>query len=259
MSIAGGAESSVEIAAGYRTSVLDSGEGRVVVLLHGTPFDLRAWLPVVRALGGRVRTVCFDARGHGSAVDVPVPGYGRLGGDVVALLDRLDVPDVHLVGHSWGGQTAQRVALDHPGRVNRLSLICTRASPFPPFATVAHGLRDGTADVEASLSRWFTPEELAEPGGVAATVRSWLRSADPARWADALQMISSFDVLSQLSGIAVPTDVVAAENDGVAVPQHMAEIAEAVPTASFRVLEGARHLVPIQRPEEIAGILLDQH
>lgn len=250
------AESTVELAPGYRTRVLDRGGGRVVVLLHGTPFDVRAWLPVVRAVDGRCRTVCFDARGHGSATDVPVAGYSRLADDVVALLDRLDLPDVHLVGHSWGGQTAQRVALEHPERVNRLSLICTRASPFPAFATVAQGLRDGTADPEASLSRWFTPEELAEPHGVAATVGSWLRAADRRRWADALEMISTFDDLAQLAGIAVPTDVVAAEDDGVAVPEHMAQIAEAVPAASSRVLEGARHLVPLQRPDEIADILL---
>jgi pimeloyl-ACP methyl ester carboxylesterase len=247
----------VEVVPGYRTGLRDDGHGAPVVLLHGTPFDMRAWQPVVGAMNGSRRAIRFDARGHGSAVDVPVAHYGRLADDVVAVLDRLDLHDAHVVGHSWGGQIAQQVALDHPERVNRLSLVCTRASPFPAFTTAAQGLRDGIVDVEASLARWFTPDELAEHDGLAATVRAWLHAADRSRWADALEMISSFDALAQLSRIAVPTDVIAAEHDGVAVPQHMTQIADTVPKASFRLIAGARHLAPLQRPRQIAQIILE--
>ena len=246
----------VEIAPGYRTVLREDGAGAPVVLLHGTPFDGRAWQPVVTALDGSCRAIRFDARGHGAAADAPVAPYGRLADDVVAVLDRLDLPDAHVVGHSWGGQIAQQVALDHPERVNRLSLVCTRASPFPAFATAARGLRDGTVDVEAGLARWFTPAELAEDDGPAATVRAWLHAADRSRWADALDAISTFDALDRLSRIAVPTDVVAAERDGVAVPVHMAEIADAVAGASFRVVAGVGHLAPLQAPAQIAHTIL---
>jgi 3-oxoadipate enol-lactonase len=247
----------VELAPGYRTRVVDEGRGDAVVLLHGTPFDLRAWDPLVTAVAGRRRTARFDARGHGAASDVGVPDFGRLAEDAVAVMDRLGLPSAHVVGHSWGGQTAQRLALDHPDRVSRLSLLCTRASPFPAFASVAQGLRDGTADVEASLTRWFTPAELAEPTAAAVTVREQLHAADPLRWADALEEIATFDVLAELPRITVPTDVVAAEHDGVAAPEHMAGIAAALPRASHHVLAGARHLAPLQRADEIAAILLD--
>lgn len=248
----------VEIAPGYRARVRDEGAGRVVVLLHGTPFDERAWDPLVGALGGRCRTVRFDARGHGTATAVPIAGDDRLAADVVALLDRLGIDDAHVVGHSWGGQTAQQVALDHPRRVNRLSLLCTRASPFPAFAPVAAALRDGTADKEASLARWFTPGELAEPDGVVSAVRAWLQAADRGRWADALEMIAVFDVLDRLHRITVPTDVVAAELDGVSDPDHMAQMADALAESSLHVLPARRHLVPLQHPHEIATILEDQ-
>jgi 3-oxoadipate enol-lactonase len=246
----------VEVAPGYRTVLLDDGDGPPVVLLHGTPFDVRAWQPVVDTLVGSCRAIRFDLRGHGAAVDTPVPDHGRLADDVVAVLNRLDLPDAHVIGHSWGGQIAQQVALDHPQRVNRLSLICTRSSPFPAFTAVARGLRDGTADVEASLARWFTPDERAEGAEPATTVRAWLHAADRARWADALDMIATFDVLAQLPRISVPTDVLAAEHDGVAVPEHMNQIADALPNASFRVLAGARHLAPLQRPDEVARTVL---
>lgn len=248
----------VEITPGYRTRVRDEGAGRPVVLLHGTPFDLRAWDPLVDALGGRCRTVRFDARGHGVATTVPVPDYGRLASDVAAVLDRLGIDDSHVVGHSWGGQIAQQVALDYPDRVSRLSLLCTRAAPFPAFVPVVQGLRDGTADPEASLARWFSRDELAEPDSVVTAVRGWLRAADPSRWADALAMISTFDVLGRLDRIRVSTDLVAAELDGVADPAHMARMADALPHSSLHVLPGTRHLVPLQRPADIATILEDR-
>ncbi len=252
------ADDLIEVAPGLRTSLRDEGQGRVVVLLHGTPFDVRAWDPLVGALGGRCRTVRFDARGHGTATAVPVADYRQLATDVVAVLDRLDIDDAHVVGHSWGGQIAQQVALDHPQRVNRLSLLCTRASPFPAFASVVASLRDGTADKEASVARWFSRDELAEPDSVAVAVRAWLRGADPHRWAEALEMISTFDVLDRLHRVSAPTDVVAAELDGVAVPDHMAQIADALPDASFRVVTGTRHLLPLQHPAEIARIVEDR-
>jgi len=250
----------VEVVPGYRTRIVDQGdrsdEGAAVILLHGTPLDLHAWDPLVPALIETRRVVRFDARGHGTAQGVPVPDYARLAADVVAVLDHLDLPGAHVVGHSWGGEIAQRVAVEHPDRVRRLSLLCTRASPFPPFHDLAATLRTGTVDREALLGRWFTQEERAEQDGAAATVRQWLRAADVDRWAEAVEMISTFDDLAHLATVTVPVDVVAAELDAVATPQHMAELAGALPDATFRVLHGARHLAPLQRPDEIARILL---
>lgn len=248
-------EQRYDLAPGYRTRVVDEGAGEALVLLHGTPFDADAWDPLVPLLAGR-RVVRFDARGHGVAAAVPVGDVARLAADVVAVLDRRDIARAHVVGHSWGGETAQRVALDHPDRVARLSLACTRASPFPPFTALAATLRSGRADLETLLGRWFTDAERAEPGGVAATVRRALHTADPERWAGALDQIAAFDDLAELGRVTVPADVVAAELDAVSPPEHMTLIADALPAGVLHVLAGARHLVPLQRPEEVARILL---
>jgi pimeloyl-ACP methyl ester carboxylesterase len=252
----------VEVAPGFRTRVIDEGatgdataDGAAMVLLHGTPLDADAWDPLVPALVGR-RVVRFDARGHGVAAAVAVGDYARLAADVIAVLDMLELPDAHVVGHSWGGQIAQRVVLEHPERVCRLSLLCTRASPFPSFHDLAVTLRSGKADIEALLQRWFTPAECAQPDGVAATVRHWLQTANVDRWADAFDMISTFDDLDEFDRITVAADVIAAELDAVATPQHMARMADAMPCGVLHILAGARHLVPLQRPAEIARVLL---
>jgi 3-oxoadipate enol-lactonase len=256
-------EQRYDLAPGYRTRILDDGtksrdDSPAVVLLHGTPFDADAWDPLVPLLAGR-RVVRFDARGHGVAAAVPVGDDGefrRLAADVVAVLDRLDIAQAHVVGHSWGGETAQRVALDHPDRVTRLSLLCTRASPFPPFTALAATVRSGAADLETLLGRWFTDAERAEPEGVAATVRRALHAADPERWAEALDQIAALDDLAELGRVTVPADVLAAELDAVSPPEHMGLIADALPAGVLHVLAGARHLVPLQRPDEVARIVL---
>ena len=240
---------------GYRPRVVDDGRGEPIVLVHGTPFDLHAFDALAAQLRGR-RVIRYDVRGHGSAAGVAVPSIAALAADLVELLDRLDLPDAHLVGHSWGGQIVQRATLDHPDRVRRLSVLCTRASPFPAFRTLAAGLRDGTADPQASLERWFSPEERARATPFLTAVRDVLRRADRRAWGAALDTIADFDVLAELPAIRAPVDVVAAEHDGVGAPAHMALVADALPRATLEVLPGARHLAPLHEVRPVARTLL---
>jgi 3-oxoadipate enol-lactonase len=199
--------------------------------------------------------VRYDIRGHGAAKGVPAPSVAELAADLIAVLDQLHIEKAHLVGHSWGGQIVLRAALDHPDRVNRLSVICSRTAPFPAFHALADGLRAGTADRTASLARWFDAEEMACPDPLVATVRSRLEDADTDAWAGALDMIADFDVVDELHEIAVPVDIVAAEHDGVGDPGHMTLMAGAVPCGRLHILPGARHLLPLQRPDLIAPII----
>ena len=158
-------------------------------------------------------------------------------------------------GHWWGGEVVLQTALDHPQRVSRLSVVCSRAAPFPAFLDVAAGLRAGTADRTVSLARWFTADELAADGPVVAAVRTRLETADAQAWAGALDMIAGFDVMAALPAITVPVDVVAAEFDGVAVPGHMAAIAAALPRSRYLMVTGAHHLLPMQEPGLVGGVL----
>jgi len=248
----------IELDAGYRARVQEDGTGAVLVLVHGTPLDTRAWDPLVPLLRDRRRVVRYDARGHGTARSTPIPGsYGPLADDVAALLDALDAPRAHVVGHSWGGQIAQRFALDHPDRLSRMSLLCTRSSPFPAFRDAAMSMRaTGRIDPEPALRRWFSPSALAQPDGLVEQVRDWLREAPVAGWAAALDLLAGFDVLGDLPQVSVPVDVVCAELDQVATLEHMTEISAALPLGRWVLLQGARHLVPLEQPARVAEAIL---
>lgn len=95
-----------------------------VVFLHGYGSRLESWRLVQPALAADRLTVSLDQRGFGLS-ERPADGYGPDGHaqDVVALLDRLGIEKAVVVGHSYGGGVALRVALDHPERVAGLALV----------------------------------------------------------------------------------------------------------------------------------------
>jgi pimeloyl-ACP methyl ester carboxylesterase len=114
-------------AGGVRLHVATAGpvDGPPVVLLHGWPQHWWLWHAVIPALAadGR-RVIAPDLRGFGWS-DVPHGGYDKeqFATDILALLDTLGVEQADLVGHDWGGWTAQLVALRAPARVRTLAVL----------------------------------------------------------------------------------------------------------------------------------------
>ena len=99
-------------------------EERPFVLVHGFGGDLNNWLFVQPLLAERARVIALDLPGHGgSTKQVGAGNFSTLSAALLGLLDALDVPKAHLVGHSLGGGVALRLALDHPAHVASLSLI----------------------------------------------------------------------------------------------------------------------------------------
>jgi pimeloyl-ACP methyl ester carboxylesterase len=117
-----------------------TGQGPPVLLLHGFPDSGRVWRHQVPALAGAgFQVVVPDLRGYGHS-DKPgeVSAYAMpfLEADVIGVLDQLQVPRAHVVGHDWGAAIAWRLAARHPGRVDRLAVL----SAGHPAAFAAAGL-----------------------------------------------------------------------------------------------------------------------
>jgi non-heme chloroperoxidase len=128
----------VEVDQNVRLYVQDLGSGSPVVLVAGFGLDHQVWDRQVRVLSERHRVICVDQRGHGLS-DKPLDGYevDRLALDLRAALDALDVHECVLVGWSFGGQVAFKVAADDPALVHRLVLVgsnavrASRSTDFP--------------------------------------------------------------------------------------------------------------------------------
>jgi pimeloyl-ACP methyl ester carboxylesterase len=136
----------------------DHGSGPPVVLIHGYPLSGRAWdkqLPVLLAAGRRV--IIYDRRGFGKSSQ-PASGYDydTFAGDLAALMDKLDLNDAILVGHSMGtGEVTRYLGTYGSGRVARGVLV----SPIPPFLLQTD---DNPEGLPGSLFEGFVKEAGAD-------------------------------------------------------------------------------------------------
>jgi 3-oxoadipate enol-lactonase len=230
-----------------------------LVLLHAIGLDRHAWDPVLAALPASAGAIACDLRGHGSADATPPTTLEAHADDVVAMLDAFAIERAHVVGISYGGAVAEVFALRHPERVAALGLFATFARTNPE---VLNARADGAeqagieAQLDETLQRWFSPAELAQNGPGVCYARERLRADRVANWAAAWRALATHDVADRLRTIAVPTTVVAGEFDTSATAEMMrTTIADVIPQATFEVIAGAHHMLVLEEPRRIAGIL----
>ncbi|WP_093004421.1 alpha/beta hydrolase [Rhizobium sp. NFR07] len=114
-----------------RITFVESGSkhGRPVLLLHGWPDDASTWAVVSKHLGSRdVRLIAPYLRGFGPSVfwnrDALRTANGAvLAMDAIALMDALGIDTFSVVGHDWGSNIAEGLAVGWPQRVERMALI----------------------------------------------------------------------------------------------------------------------------------------
>jgi pimeloyl-ACP methyl ester carboxylesterase len=120
---------------GVRIHFADEGVGEPVVLLHGDPTWGYLYRHFIPPLARRRRCIVPDHMGMGKSETPAAPHPYRLSHHIAnleALLLALDLRDITLVLHDWGGPVGLGAAVRHPGRIKRLVLMNTWASaPWP--------------------------------------------------------------------------------------------------------------------------------
>ncbi len=100
------------------------GEGNPpLVVLHGLLGASRNWQSVGRELAARFDVHALDLRNHGASPWSDAMDYASLAADLAAWLDAKGLRAVHLLGHSMGGKTAMRFAMDFPERLLSLTVV----------------------------------------------------------------------------------------------------------------------------------------
>ena len=240
------------------------GDGPPLLLGSSLGTTLAMWEPQVQGLTDAHRLIRFDARGHGQSPIPPGPySIADLGGDVLALMDRLELERAAYCGISIGGMVGQWLAVHAPDRIERLVVICSspRISNADMFlaraATVqAAGSVEPLAD--AVITRWFTPQFTRANPEIVARHRAMLADTPAEGYAACCAAVAGHDVLADLPGVSAPTLVISGAQDEAIPPQHGRAIAEAIPGAGFELLDPAAHLASVERGD-IVNALIDEH
>jgi 3-oxoadipate enol-lactonase len=232
----------------------------VLVLSNSLGSTSDMWDPQVPALTERFRVIRYEIRGHDSA---PVPdgpySLDDLGGDVVALLDRLGVECAHFAGLSLGGMTGMWLAVNAPERVDRLVLMCTSAmlSADHDWPLRARTVREkGTGAVaEAVVERWFTPAYVEANPDVAERMRTMVADTPSEGYAGCCDAIDAMDLVQDIAAVKAPTLVIAGREDPATPPRHAEQIAGQIPGARLELVDAA-HLASYERPDEVTALIL---
>jgi pimeloyl-ACP methyl ester carboxylesterase len=136
------------------------GAGAPLVVLHGLLGSSRNWQSAGVALAERGhRVLAPDLRNHGSSPWGDDCSYAALAADVVAMLDRLALGPVHLVGHSMGGKAAMRLVMDRPDLVARLTVVDIAPRAYSDRVRVEFAAMNAL-DLSAVKSRKDAEEKL---------------------------------------------------------------------------------------------------
>lgn len=243
------------------------GSGGALLLVAGLASDAMSWLSVWKDLGARRRVIAPDNRGVGrTRIHDATVSIDAMADDCAALLDHLGLARAAVLGHSMGGFVAQRIALRHPGLVERLVLVATGSRA--PAASVAR-FRDlaDRFDAGEDRSRWFrrlfdlvfTPRFLADPANVEAATRwaldyPWPQSAQAFR--QQVEAIATFDGDADLARLAVPVLVLSGRDDVLFPVPTARHLAGRIAGARFEVISGAAHAIHTEQPRAFVDAVM---
>ncbi|MCR6636012.1 3-oxoadipate enol-lactonase [Devosia sp.] len=234
----------------------------VVVLANSLGTDARIWDGVISRLAATYRVVSYDKRGHGLS-DIPAGDYtldDHLD-DLFGLVDHLGIGRFALGGVSIGGLITQGAALRAPERLTAL-VICNSAAKSGDHAfwtaRMNAVLENGVASIaDGIMERWFSPQFRAERTEELAGWRNMFLRCDARGYAATCATLRDADLRERVCAIALPTLLVAGEQD-LAMPVAQVEATAAAVTGSrFEIFPGVGHIPSIEAPEKLAGLMLE--
>jgi len=191
------------------------GAGEPLVLIHGgltTIGEMQGW---VQPLAKTWQVIAVEMQGHGRTADTDRPmSFTTMGDDIAALLDHLKIPKADFVGHSFGGASAIRAAIQHPEEVRRLVVI---SSPYARSGWYPEAQR-GMSQVGAAMAE----NMMQTPTGRFS--KGW---PEPKRFPQFLDkmgkmMSEDYDWSADIAKLPMPALLVFADNDSVS-QKHVAE------------------------------------
>lgn len=281
MTIANLTERTVTTADGKSIHYAETGTGPVLLLLHGGgpgASGVSNYARNIDALARDFRVIVPDLPGYGRSykgIDQSDP-FGALADGIRGLLDVLGVTDADLVGNSYGGACALRLALDTPDRVRRMVLMgpggigTTRGLPTPGLQSLL-GYYTGDGPSREKLERFIRdylvyddhllPAEAIDARYAASTDPDVVANPPLRRPSGPLALRTlwrmDFTRDSRLRRLTTPTLVVWGAEDRVNKPSGGPTLAQAMPNCDLLVVAKTGHWVQWERADLFNAVTRD--
>jgi 3-oxoadipate enol-lactonase len=242
---------------GAKLAVTIEGASHLPWLIVSNPLatDHSLWNPQMAVLAKMRRVVRYDTRGHGKSSASAGPyDFNMLCGDVIAIMDDLNISIADVLGLSLGGMTVLGLCLDHAVRINRAICCCARAD-FPAQMISAWDDRitavraDGMQAVaEGTLGRWFTETAKHKQPDIISHAREMILGTSVNGYCGCAEALKTLDYRRRLPNLAKPILYVAGQSDVAASPEAMRDMADATPHARFELIADAAHIANMENP-----------
>ncbi len=264
---------------GTEIHLVERGQGRPLLLLHGVTLQWWVWGAQFNTLSDRYRVIAWDMRGHGRST---VGGDGitleAVADDVAAVLEELDLTDALVVGHSMGGMALGRFCARHQDlmveRCGGLMFLDTSAAPLA-LPTLLEGstraqeivrraayagtsrprLRYAWPDTNTSLVMVRTAFGRDPSVKAVEDVREMLAEMDHDHLIAAGRAIVDHDVRKDLTHVKVPAMVVVGSADLLTPVNQSKVLRDAMPGSVLHVLPGVGHQTMQEAPERFAELV----
>jgi 3-oxoadipate enol-lactonase len=238
-----------------------------VILVHGLGGRAASWGVLAPALGESRPTIVPDLRGCGESHRGERPlTLPLLGEDLLAVVETLKVPRVHLIGHSLGGVIVQQFLVDHAVRCLGAVLISTSSvvgeKATKNWRKLADLVESRGAVGDGGASRAFSAEFAASHPELVAH-HSALAATCPARvYAEQARAASSYDYTDRLRTVTNPVLVLQGLADRMTSPGGSVLLDRALPCSRLEMIEAAGHNLHLEAPAtvfEMIRAFLDAH
>ncbi len=265
---------------GHRLHYLDEGSGPPLLLVHGNPTWSFYWREAVKVLRATHRVIAVDHIGCGLS-DKPSPReypyrLARRVSDLGRLIEALDLNDVTLVAHDWGGAIGMGAAVASPARFSRFVLMNTaafRSEHCPPLIRLGHvpvlsavAIQGLNLFARAALRLTVTRRERMTPAvraGYLAPYDSWRNRAAIRRFVMDIPLgpkHPSYPTLAEIEAALPqfrdrPVLLIWGMDDWCFTPRFLARFIEFFPQAEVHRLDGVGHYVMEDAPERAVPII----
>ncbi|MDX1303184.1 alpha/beta fold hydrolase [Photobacterium sp.] len=240
------------------------GQGDAVILIHGLFGSSDNLGLLARALKDNYKVISIDLRNHGQSPHTETFTYHEMAGDILTVVEQLDIERFSVIGHSMGGKVAMALTELAAARMNHLIVL-----DIAPVHYLVHrhqnvfaGLREVANHTVSSRSEaeTYLAQHIIEPGVRQFLLKSFAKSENGYRWRFNVEgLIANYDTImgwNELPPFDGKTLFIKGQGSEYILPEHREAISKQFPQAKAHMVANTGHWLHAEKPETVNRIIL---